>query len=196
MAGSTKLNGTTLQQKLFSYAYFNNKGNGTKAAIEAGYSRRTAAEQASRLLSNVKVLKLLSALNEKIEEKALITKEQAIAEYSSLGLFDIRTIYDNNNALKPISEFSDEAARAVSSIETFEVFEGYGEDRKHIGNTIRIKLNSKIAALDSIRDTLGWKAVTKVASVTKDGEDISLQPAVIKVYQSGPPMKSSENEID
>lgn len=196
MAGSTKLNGTTLQQKLFSYAYFNNKGNGTKAAIEAGYSRRTAAEQASRLLSNVKVLKLLSALNEKIEEKALITKEQTIAEYSSLGLFDIRTIYDKNNALKPISEFSDEAARAVSSIETFEVFEGYGEDRKHIGNTIRIKLNSKIAALDSIRDTLGWKAVTKVASVTKDGEDVSLQPAVIKVYQSGPPMKSSENEID
>ena len=41
--GGTKvIDGTTEQQKLFAYAYFNNKGNGTQAAITAGYSEKTA----------------------------------------------------------------------------------------------------------------------------------------------------------
>ena len=175
----------TLQQKLFAYAYFNNNGNGCKAAIEAGYSRKTATEQASRLLTNVKVINLLSILNEKVEEKILITKERAINEYTHSGLFDIRTLYDGNNAIKPVSQFSDAAASAISSIETFEVFEGTGIERKHIGNTVRVKLNSKIAALDSIRDTMGWKAISKVAAVTKDGEDVPYVQPIIKIIQAG-----------
>lgn len=185
MAHKQSLDKITLQQKLFAYAYFNNNGNGSKAAIEAGYSRKTATEQASRLLTNVKVTNLIDNLNEQVEEKVLITKERTINEYTYTGLFDIRTLYDENNALKPISKFSNEAARAIASIETYEVFEGTGIDRKHVGNTIRVKLNSKIAALDSIRDAMGWKAINKTANVTKDGEDFLLYPPVITIIQRG-----------
>lgn len=44
-------------------------GNGTQAAIRAGYSAKTAQEQSSRLLSNVMVAKMVRAAQEKVAEK-------------------------------------------------------------------------------------------------------------------------------
>ena len=42
------------RQKMFCAEYLIDK-NGTQAAIRAGYSKSTAAEQSSRLLRNVKI---------------------------------------------------------------------------------------------------------------------------------------------
>jgi len=169
--GSTSIKGSTSQQKLFAYAYFNNKGNGTQAAIAAGYSKKSAKEQASRLLTYANVQKILISLNQDIEEKAIITKEQVLQEYKRIALFDLRTLYDENGVLKPIDQLSDAAGAAITGIEVLEEFEGTGEERVHIGNTVKVKLHGKIAALDAIRDTMGWRAPTKVASTDKDGND-------------------------
>lgn len=173
MAKIKTIRGTTHQQKLFAYSYFNNKGNGTLAAIEAGYSKKTAAEQASRLLTNVKVKRILEQLSEKLEDKVLLTKERVLKEYEKIAMFDLRTLYDENNALKSISELSDEAGAAITGIEVLEEFAGSGQDKIHIGNTVKIKLNSKIAALDSIVDVMGWKAPTKTATTDTKGNDIA-----------------------
>lgn len=51
----------TLQQQRFCREYVKDF-NGTRAAIRAGYSERTAQEQSSRLLSNVKVCQFLGTL--------------------------------------------------------------------------------------------------------------------------------------
>ena len=39
----------SLEQKSFAVEYIRNGGNGTQAAISAGYSKKTAAAQASML---------------------------------------------------------------------------------------------------------------------------------------------------
>lgn len=195
MRKSTAIEGTTSQQKLFAYAYFNNKGNGTQAAIDAGYSKRTADVQASRLLTKANVQKLLSKLNVRLEDKAIITKERVIEEYVKIGLFDLRTLYDENDTLKSISQLSDEAGAAITGIDVDQIFETIDGKKIFVGNTVKIKLSSKISALDAIRDTMGWKAITKVASVTKDGEDVPAQPAIIKIYTSGPALLATEDEI-
>ena len=171
--GSTSQDGTTTMQKLFAYAYISNKGNGTLAAIEAGYSKKTATEQASRLLTKVKVKKILEGMTAKLEIKAIITQEQVIEEYKRIGLFDIRTLYNEDNSLKSIKDLSDDAGSAISSIEVEELFESAFGVKTHIGNTVKIKLNGKISALDSIRDTMGWKGVTKVAATNVNGEDVT-----------------------
>ena len=44
--------------------------NATRAAIRAGYSEKTAAEQASRLLTNVKVQQAVSDAQNRVAEKA------------------------------------------------------------------------------------------------------------------------------
>lgn len=171
-SGSTKIGGSTSQQKLFAIEYFANGGNATQAAIEAGYSKRSAHVTGSRLLNYAKVKQHLQKLTEQLEKKAIITKERVLEEYVRIGLFDLRTIYNENNALKQISELSDDAGASIAGIEVLEEF-GYNAEgeRIHIGNTVKIKLNNKLAALDSIRDTMGWKAPVKVAPTDADGRD-------------------------
>lgn len=174
MKPGTPSNKITTQQKLFAYAYFNNKGNGTQAAIDSGYSKKTAAEQASRLLTNVKVKNLIEKLNARVEEKAIITKEEVLKEYRRIALFDLRTLYDENGAMKAIADLSDDAGAAITGIDVDEIFDWEDDKKIKIGQTVKVKLNGKIAALDSIRDTMGWKAPTKIAPSTISGEDLFL----------------------
>ena len=54
-------------------AEFAKDGNGTRAAIAARYSEKTAAAQASRLLRNVKVRAALDALSAEVDEETRIT---------------------------------------------------------------------------------------------------------------------------
>ena len=62
----------TRQQKLFVDEYLRlRKSNATQAAINAGYSPKTASSQASQLLNNPKVLKYLEE-----RERAIIQRLQ------------------------------------------------------------------------------------------------------------------------
>lgn len=49
-------------QEKFCLEYRKHEGNGTAAAIAAGYSERTAAQQATRLLRNVNIMKRIKEL--------------------------------------------------------------------------------------------------------------------------------------
>lgn len=60
------IKGTEIRYRKFAKAY-QETGNGTKSAVIAGYSPRSAAQQASVLLKNQKVLALLNKNVEKAE---------------------------------------------------------------------------------------------------------------------------------
>jgi phage terminase small subunit len=146
--------------------------NGTQAAIRAGYSKRTANEQSARMLAKVSIQVKVKELTQKAADKLEITQEKVLSEYAKIAFFDLRTIYDDKNALKQIHQLDDTAGAAIAGIKVFEEFSGTGVNREHIGNTVEIKLNSKISALDSIRDILGYKAPTKVANTDTKGNDV------------------------
>lgn len=184
MGKGRAIQGSTVMEKLFAYEYFNNKGDGTNAAIAAGYSKKTAAQQATRLLKRVQVKQILEALNAKLETKAIVTKERLINELESIALFDLRTLYDDNGALLPVKELSQAAGAAITGIEVLEVFEGTGKDRVHMGNTVKIKMNSKTTAIETILDTMGWKAPKKISNTDPEGNAVT------------PPMNDTQvNEI-
>jgi len=169
MGKSRAIQGATVMERVFAYEYFNNGGNQTQAAIAAGYSKKTAAQQGTRLLKRVQVQQILTDLNAKLANKAIVTKERLINELEAIALFDLRTLYDENGALLPVKQLSQAAGAAITGIEIMEEFEGTGKDRVHIGNTVKIKMNSKISAIDTIMDTMGWKAPKKVANTDPDG---------------------------
>ena len=54
--------------------------NGTQAAIRAGYSAKTAAQQASRLLRNVKVQQAIATGQKELAQRRLWTTERLIDE--------------------------------------------------------------------------------------------------------------------
>ncbi len=58
-------------------------GNGTQAAIKAGYSSDTAAQQASRLLRNVKVQQAIAERQRQLAERRLWDRERLVSEAES-----------------------------------------------------------------------------------------------------------------
>lgn len=68
--GVIKLREATNQQKLFVDEYLRlRKKNATQAAINAGYSKKSASSQASQLLNNPKVIKYLEEREKAITEE-------------------------------------------------------------------------------------------------------------------------------
>ncbi len=55
-------------------------GNGTQAAIKAGFSPATAAQQASRLLRNAKVQQAIGERQRQLAEKRQWDRERVVAE--------------------------------------------------------------------------------------------------------------------
>ena len=55
----------------------------------------------------------------------------------------------------PIHEIPEEIRRAISGLETFEEFEGFGKDREKIGDTKKLKFWDKPRALELLGKHLG-----------------------------------------
>ena len=67
------------KQKMFCEEYLVDF-NGTQAAIRAGYSKKTATEQASRLLTKVNVQEYLTELIENRNKRTNITQDDVVAD--------------------------------------------------------------------------------------------------------------------
>lgn len=144
----------TAKQQLFVHEYLVDL-NAKQAAIRAGYSAKTAEQQASRLLSNVKVQDAVQeAMNER-SKRTEITVDRVLQEYAKIGFFDARKLFDDNGKPLEISNLDDSTAAALVGLEVFEEYNGYGEDREFAGYTKKYKLADKKGALDSIARHLG-----------------------------------------
>jgi phage terminase small subunit len=149
MAGKAKdsTTGLTANEILFCKEYPVDF-NGTQAAIRAGYSKKTAAEQASRLLRKVKVQLYIQAQFKKTADKLEITKERVMQEMANIAFSDVRKLFDDNCKLENIKDLPDEVAAALSSVEIDELF-AYGDGGKvQIGVTKKVKLWDKVKALE------------------------------------------------
>lgn len=170
--GTTVIDGTTEQQKLFAYAYFANKGNATQAAISAGYSKKSATQVASRLLTYANVQTLITELNDTLKERAIVTKEEIAAELQKIGFSDIRQIFDADGNLLPIHEIPDSAAASLAGVDVDQLWGATPEGRAPIGETKKVKMWDKLKALAQLTDLYGYNAPTKVAATNAAGEDV------------------------
>jgi len=147
---------TDPQQILFCDEYLIDF-NGTRAATAAGYSKKTAAQQASRLLKTVKVREYLKNKQSKVLNKLEATYERTMQEIGRIAFFDPLGLYDENGALLPIHSMDADTRAALSTIEVTEEFEGHGDDRKFIGYTKKTKQWSKPWALGILAEHHGIK---------------------------------------
>lgn len=74
----------TPQQRMFVAEYLIDN-NGKQAAIRAGYSAKTAENQASRLLSSVKVQKMLDKHICEQEKRTFITADRVLNELANIA---------------------------------------------------------------------------------------------------------------
>lgn len=139
----------------FIEAFIQNGGNATHAAIAAGYPARSAHVQGSRLLHHDKVKAQLAERQGELQKASGLTTERILKELAALCFSDPRKILDDSGRMRDPSTWPDDVAAAISSIEVFEEYEGRGDDRIKIGETKKIKLWEKNAALEKAMKHLG-----------------------------------------
>lgn len=91
-----KINKLTPQQELFCYEYTVDY-NATNAAIRAGYSKKTAAAQGSRLLKDVNIITRVRAIQSERVEKIALTADAVV-----LKLLDV---YDRCMTAVPVTQW-------------------------------------------------------------------------------------------
>lgn len=69
--------------------------NATQAAIRAGYSKKTATEQASRLLTDVNVREAVDAKRERLAIKTEITVERVLEELWAIATADANELIEH-----------------------------------------------------------------------------------------------------
>ncbi|MBD3362876.1 hypothetical protein GF362_04095 [Candidatus Dojkabacteria bacterium] len=87
----------TVKQKRFCEEY-SIDFNGKKAAIRAGYSTKTATEQASRLLSKKSIQEYLRQIQKQTREKMEMKKETYLNRLNEIQ----KTTNNNNEAIRAI----------------------------------------------------------------------------------------------
>lgn len=115
----------------------------------------TASAASSRLLSNVKVQEYITKEQEDRKKKVEITQQMVLEELAKIGFSDIRNLYNEYGALKNIKDIDNDTAKAISGIETFQEFDGRGDDREYIGDTKKVKMLDKTKALELLGRHLG-----------------------------------------
>lgn len=127
--------------------------NATQAAIRAGYSKKTAQEQGSRLLSNAIVAAAVSVGKSKQLASADLTAARVLEEYRRLAFVDARDFWDERGNLKPFSELTPEQGSALAGFEAIIKNAKAGDgvtDEIH-----KIKLWDKTRALEGLAKHFG-----------------------------------------
>lgn len=143
------------RERLFVEGLFANRMNGTKAAIAAGFSERTAAQKAQQLLTRPSVKIMLRERQDAMAKRFDLTSESVIAELSKIVHADPRKLFGEDGRMIHPKEWPDDMAGVVASLEVVEEFEGHGQDRKLIGYTKKIKLWDKNSAIEKAMKHLG-----------------------------------------
>lgn len=135
----------TDKQELFCRFYVANGHNVTKAAIDAGYSPKTAYATGSENMSKPDILARIKELEEPVLKELEITTEWVISKlktFSEAKITDYFEIKDGDIRLKDFSQLTPEQIDAIESI-------------KNTANGIEIKLVDKKGSVVDIGKHLG-----------------------------------------
>jgi phage terminase small subunit len=153
---TSKQGNLTPKQKLFVEAYLANGCNGTQAAISAGYSARTAKQQASENLSKPDIQAAIQAAMAPRVAKFGLTLDRLEEELACITFLDPRRAYDEEGHLLPVDKMPEDVARALAG---FQVEAEYGlvEDPlqpgktkalSRTGTTTKVRWHNKTQAIE------------------------------------------------
>lgn len=130
--------------------------NATQAAINAGYSERTANQQASRLLANVKVRAILEEAMNKRSEQVKVDAEYVLSRLGEIDQMDAADILNDDGSVKAIHDWPKIWRQMISGLDVMEIAQGDEETR--IAVVKKIKWPDKVKNLELIGRHVGVQA--------------------------------------
>jgi phage terminase small subunit len=122
--------------------------NATQAAIRAGYSAKTADQQGSRMLANVKVKQAVAEKQAQRSKRTGVNQDRVVLELAKVAFAKITDIVDSNGRIK--EDASPDDLACIESIK-------YKESDNEYGGSVEreVKIASKLKALELLGKHLG-----------------------------------------
>lgn len=143
-------NGLNPKQQAFVNEYVKDF-NGTQAAIRAGYSKKTANEQAAQLLAKLSIQQAVKGFQQKVAQNTEVTVESLILELKKIAFSDVGKYLEPGNEVTDIAALPPEVRAAVASVKKT-VTEFDGGSKTSVGFT----LHSKLQAIEMLAKHLGF----------------------------------------
>jgi phage terminase small subunit len=146
----------TVRQNQFCLEYVKDL-NATQAAVRAGYSAKTAAQAAARLLKLVKIQEALAGFQRDLAASLMISPRRVLAEYARIAFSNMADYVDIDNSGAPhidLSHLTRDQAAALSETTVESYMEGSGDNAQMV-KRVRIKFHSKTQALEALSRNLG-----------------------------------------
>lgn len=110
----------TAKQDIFCQEYLIDL-NATQAAIRAGYSVKTANEQAPRLLVNVSVANRIAELMKARAERVQIDSDYVLKRLAEIDQLDVSDILNDDLTIRPLSQWPKVWRQFVSGVDITEL---------------------------------------------------------------------------
>lgn len=166
----------TKNQQLFCQEYLKTGMNGTKAYMKVYKNckkEEAAMASASRLLGNVKVKEYINKLQNKVEEKAVVTIENIVDELAAIAFIDrtgISSIDNNYVKMTDTDDLTKKQKKVIAAyketkygvaVETYDKLKALELLGKYLGmfkETVKIENPEATKILSSISKQLGGKS--------------------------------------
>jgi len=152
----------TAKEEMFCHQYILLL-NATKAAINAGYSEKTARSIGSQNLTKLNIQKRIKHLQDNLAESLEISKAWVLMQHKKIASANAGQLRDGWMELKDYDQLTEEQKEVIQEITT--------KDGK-FGTEVKVKLYDKQRSLDCICEMLGFYAPAKTELTGKDGKEL------------------------
>ena len=144
--------------------------NGTRAAIAAGYSKKTAHVIAQENLRKPYIEEYLDEIQKDIAKLAGVSALRNAQEFKKIAFSNITDFKDGWMSEVEFDNLSQESKAALSEIQYIDRETKFGNER-----IVKFKLHDKMKALENLNKMFGFESASKIDHTT-NGKDL---PAMI-----------------
>lgn len=155
----------TDKEERFCYEYLIVGFNATKAAVNAGYSEKTARSIGARLLTKVNIQTRIQHIKDNLSETAEISALMIVREHAKIAFGSVAHLHNSWIERKELESLTEDQKACIQEINTKVLKKNIGtnEDPEIVDvEYVRIKTYDKQKSLESLAELLGFNAPKKV----------------------------------
>ncbi|EPG9979739.1 TPA: terminase small subunit [Klebsiella pneumoniae] len=185
---STQYKPLTVMQEAYAQEYVKCPENQTQAAINAGFSPKSAHVKASTMMRDERIQKRIAELMEERNKRLRVSADYVLLRLVEIDQMDVLDILNDDMSIKPVSQWPKVWRQYLSGFDLADMFEGRGDDKELVGILKKIKWPDKVKNLELIGkhvDVNAFKERVEVSGTVTIADRIAAARRRLKERQGG-----------
>ncbi|GJL37885.1 terminase [Enterobacter hormaechei] len=147
---STQYKPLTAMQEAYAQEYIKCPENQAQAAINAGFSPKSAHVKASIMMRDERIQKRIAELMAERNKRLRVSADYVLLRLVEIDQMDVLDILNDDMSIKPVSQWPKVWRQYLSGFDLADMFEGRGDEKELVGILKKIKWPDKVKNLELI----------------------------------------------